>query len=94
VKEGKSLVQQEPIAIKGLPSLAGKWAKKSCRLPDIILRSRYVNGKPTLVARREPITGNAYWEVKDRTGKLENYQNGFCPPDWPVLWRVIQGGSK
>ena len=99
VKEGKGLVAQDPIAIKGLPSLAGKWAKKACRLPDVIARSRYLNNEPVLVVRREAIGfGGAYWETKDRTGKLEHanlqwngkqYANGFLPPHWPTLWEAI-----
>jgi hypothetical protein len=103
VKEGKSLVAQEPISIKGLPSLSGKWAKKSARLPDIILHSRYLNGSPVFCARRESVGGGgANWETKDRTGKLENtliqyngkpYANGYLPPHWPTLWKCIKGGA-
>lgn len=103
IKQGNSLVQQEPIGIKGLPSLAGKWAKKSSRLPDIILHARWVSSRPALVANREniPNAGGAVWEVKDRTGRLEKlppcswegsqYGNGICPPDFPILWKAIKG---
>jgi hypothetical protein len=97
VKDGQKLVMQEPTSIKGLPDLAGKWAKKCCRLFDLIGHSRIVGGArpyPVISFVRESIGGGgAHWEVKDRTGKLEKYKNGLCPPDWNELWGVIKGGD-
>jgi len=107
---GGKLQAAEPTSIKGLPDLTGKWARRAGRLPDVILRSRVLNGAPTLVAIRETVGGGgAYWEVKDRTGTLEslapttwgggqgrpwNYGAGYCPPFWPYLWQEITTRRK
>ena len=94
IKDGGKLVAQEPTSIKGLPDLAGKWSKKAARLVDLIGHSRVVNSEPFIVFRREAIGGGgAFWEVKDRTGKLEKFRGGLCPPDWATLWKEIKNGA-
>jgi hypothetical protein len=98
IMSGGKLVAQEPTSLKGLPDLAGKWAKKSARLVDVIGHARMINNQPALCFIRESIGGGgAFWEVKDRTGKLDHGKGdlglGIYSPDWNKLWEVIKGAT-
>lgn len=80
----------EPFAIKGMLDLPGKVMPETIgRGCNCVLRIRRVNGKPTLIARPESISGSAEWIVKDHLG-LCNIQNGFLPADWRQVQQLIK----
>lgn len=82
----------EPIGVKGWPDLPGKRAPDEfCRACDNVLHVRYLNGKPTWVARRETIgTGAEYWEVKDRFNGPCLGASGLLPASYSEVAALAQ----
>ena len=87
----KGQAPPDPVAVKGWPDIPGKRAPDEfCRACDNVLRVRYLNGKPTWIARREPIgTGAEFWEVKDRFNG-PSVQSGLLPANYGEVKRLTQ----
>ena len=87
----KGQAPPDPVAVKGWPDIPGKRAPDEfCRACDNVLRVRYLNGKPTWIARREPIgTGAEFWEVKDRFNG-PSVQSGLLPASYGEVKRLTQ----
>jgi hypothetical protein len=78
----------EPVAIKGQLDLPGnRTPDEFSRAADNIFRVRYVNGKPAWIARREAMTANDFWEVKDRFNGPA-IMAGILPASWSELERL------
>lgn len=77
---------QEPIGVKGWPDMPGnRTPDEMCRAADNVLRIRYINGKPMIVAKREALGGGGdYWEVKDRFN-APTISGGYLPFNYTQL---------
>lgn len=64
----KGQTPQEAVAVMGWPNLPGSTCPTEVmNACDNVFRVREINGKPTWIARREPLGGGGdYWVVKDR----------------------------
>lgn len=88
---GAMTKNNEPVAVKGWPDIPGRRAPDEfCRACDNVLHVRYLNGKPTWIAKREAIgTGAEYWEVKDRfNGPC--IQNGLLPASYSEVSKLVR----
>jgi hypothetical protein len=87
----KGKTPQDPIAVKGWPDMPGKRTPdEMCRAADNVFRIRYVNGKPTIIARREPLSSSTdFWEVKDRFN-APSINGGFLPLNYAELKALVE----
>lgn len=66
----------EPYNIRGTVNLPGKLAEGLAHIPDILCHARLMSGNIVWVTKPEPITGgDAFWDGKDRFGRLEEYMS-------------------
>lgn len=70
---------EEPYSIRGTVNLPGKLANALPHNPDVLMHARLVTGKPTWITAPEAISegSGAWWDAKDRTGRLSTYQVPF-----------------
>lgn len=89
---GASGPPEQPYLIKGSIDVPGKLVGVVTHACDIMLRARIVNSKPTFVALQESLPGGAWWECKDRFGRLP----AFNPPNFKLILSAIYGkeGAK
>lgn len=65
---------QEPYNIRGTIDTPGKLSNAIAHLPDILVHARMLNGGVVWVAEPESLPGGyAYWDAKDRYGRLGKY---------------------
>jgi hypothetical protein len=84
----------EPVAVKGQLDLPGnRTPDEFSRAADNIFHVRYVSGKPAWIARREAMTANDYWEVKDRFGG-PLIQAGILPAHWGQLEALAKANPQ
>jgi hypothetical protein len=79
---------QEPVGVRGMPDLPGQaFPEELLRKCDVILRMRILNGKPTWVAKEEPLSAgvpDAHWIAGARfnAGLIAN---GYLPPSYQLI---------
>lgn len=79
----------EPYNIRGTVNLPGKLAEGLAHIPDILCHARLMSGNIVWVTKPEPITGgDAFWDGKDRFGRLEEYMNPSCRDMFVKLYGV------
>lgn len=86
---------QEPIGVRGIPDLPGStFPEELLRKCDCILRMRMVSGKPTWVAREEPLGASLEkpWVAGCRFDAMalkfpndKGYGNGYLPPSYQLI---------
>lgn len=81
--------KEEPYSVKGTANLPGKLPGFIQHVTDLMLHCRMMGPNPVWVAKSEPIgAGGAYWEAKDRTGRVTEEYN---PPSVAKLLDQIYG---
>jgi AAA domain len=79
---------EEPYSIRGTVNLPGKLAEGLAHLPDILCHVRLMGNEPTWITEPEPLGGGAaWWDAKDRYGRLPKYMN----PDVRGMFKAIYG---
>ena len=64
----------EPYSVRGTVNLPGQLADGIGHVPDLLFHARLMNNQPTWVTAPEPLPGgDAWWDAKDRYGRLEKY---------------------
>lgn len=67
---------QEPFSVKGTVNLPGQLAAAMPHFPDVLCHAKKLNGKVTWVTDPEVVVpgSGAYWDAKDRYGRLMKYE--------------------
>lgn len=90
-RELKKGEKQEAYAVRGTVNLPGKLIKDFQHLIDILFHAKMANGSPAWVIIPESLpAGGAYWEVKDRTGRIKS-QGGYHAANIKNLLGYIYG---
>lgn len=86
LKPGDSV--PEPYSVRGSVNLPGKLVAAFPHMPDIVCHVRLLNGNVTWVTQPEPLPGgSAWWDGKDRFGRLDKYES----PDFRLLAQKLWG---
>jgi hypothetical protein len=93
-------VKQEPFSVKGAPNVPGKIVSVLQHVFDVQLRSRFLGETVIWVSKPELISkgSGAYWEVKERTGRVRpvdaagNPTPGYHLPDCRRIIADVYGG--
>ena len=81
----------EPYNIRGTVNLPGKLAGGLAHLPDILMHARMLNGRVVWVTTPESLPGGyAYWDAKDRYGRLETFE----APNLRTLFDKLYGQTE
>jgi hypothetical protein len=81
---------ETPYSIRGTVNLPGKLAEAVPHLPDLVFHAKLINNQVQWVAEPEPLTGGAaWWDAKDRYGRLPKYND----PNFRKIFRKLYGDA-
>lgn len=63
--------KEQAYSVAGTVKVPGQLVAVVQHITDIMLRARTMGDRPTWVLKQEPLPSGAYWETKDRTGRLK-----------------------
>lgn len=67
---------EQPYSVKGTVNLAGQLVPTVQHVCDIMAHAKPLNGQVMWITKQEALpAGGAYWEAKDRTGRIAQHYN-------------------
>ena len=67
---------EAPFSVKGTVNLPGQLVPTVQHVCDIMAHAKMMNGQMMWITKQEPLpSGSAFWEAKDRTGRLSQHYN-------------------
>lgn len=79
---------EQPYNIRGTVNLPGKLAEALAHIPDLLFHAKLINNQVKWVCEPEPLGGGAaWWDGKDRYGRLDKYSE----PNFRRIFKQLYG---